>query len=330
MPHGPMASIQKTEKGYRAQIKKLGIRDSQVFPTRREAVEWAARRELEIATNKSTPEGDRTTLRAVLRKYAEEIAPNKRGKDKEQIRLAAFERYELPLDKPVSKVTGPDIAAFRDSRLESVQPSSVLRELNTLSSVFEAARLEWGLIASNPCKDVRRPSQPPHRQRVLHWREIRALLRGMGYSSKIESPRHAVAVCFMVALRTGMRAGELCSLTWGNVHGRYVHLPSTKNGRSRDVPLSTKAKAKIEVMRGYHDTLVFGLSTGSLDALFRKYRAQAGLSGFTWHDTRHTAATIISRKVDMLTLCKIFGWRDSRFALVYYNPSAESIADMLG
>lgn len=127
-----------------------------------------------------------------------------------------------------------------------------------------------------------------------------------------------------------MRAGELCSLTWPNVHDRYVHLPSTKNGRSRDVFLSTMAKAKIERMHGCDKTLVFGLTTASLDALFRKYRAAAGLSGFTWHDTRHTASTKLSRKVDMLTLCKIFGWRDSRFALVYYNPSAESIADMLG
>lgn len=325
-----MASIQKIEKGYRVQIKKLGVRDSRVFPTRREAVEWAARRELEISTEQSTPEGDRTTLRSVLRRYSQEVSPIKRGGPKEQIRLAAFERYNLPLDKPVSKVTGSDIAAFRDSRLESVQPSSVLRELNTLSSVFEMARLEWGLITLNPCKAIRRPSQPAHRHRVLAWHEIRALIRQTGYVGQVEAPRHAVAVCLMVAIRTGMRAGELCSLTWDNVHDRYVHLPSTKNGRARDVPLSTKAKAKIELMRGYHDTLVFGLTTGSLDALFRKYRSLAGLSGFTWHDTRHTAATMISRKVDMLTLCKIFGWRDSRFALVYYNPSAESIADMLG
>jgi len=327
-----MASITKTATGYRAQIKKFGIRDSRVFATRREAVEWAAKRELEIATNKHTPEGDRTSLRTVLRQYAEEISPTKRGKDKELIRLAAFERYLLPLDKPITQVTGPDIAKFRDDRLKSVKPSSVLRELNALSSVFEAARKEWGLIEKNPCKDIRRPSAPAHRQRVLHWWEIRALLRQMGYSRgmAIESPRHAIAVCFLVALRTGMRAGELCSLTWDNVHAKYVHLPSTKNGRQRDVPLSTKAKAAIEMIRGYDKTLVFGLTTASLDSLFRKYRSLAGLSGFTWHDTRHTAATMISRKVDMLTLCKIFGWRDSRFALVYYNPSAESIADMLG
>jgi len=83
-------------------------------------------------------------------------------------------------------------------------------------------------------------------------------------------------------------------------------------------------------MRGWDDDLVFGLKTASLDALFRKYRGRAGLEGFTWHDTRHTAATMLSRRVDVLTLCKIFGWANTTQALTYYNPTADSIADMLG
>lgn len=37
--------------------------------------------------------------------------------------------------------------------------------------------------------------------------------------------------------------------------------------------------------------------------------ARARLSGFTFHDTRHTAATRLARRVDVLTLCKIFGWK---------------------
>lgn len=333
MPHFDMASIQKTAKGYRAQIKKMGVRDSQIFPTRREAVEWAARRESDIASDKNTPIGDRTALRKVLRQYAEEVTPTKRGEKKEAIRLAAFEKYKLPLDTPISEITAQDIADFRDDRLKTVKAASVLRELNMLSSVFETARLEWGLVSKNPCKDIRRPKAPRHRNRVLKWSEIRSMLRRLGYPAKgmqAELPKHAIAVCMMVALRTGMRAGELCSLTWKNVHDRYVHLPTTKNGKARDVPLSRKAKAEIERMRGWDDTLVFGITAASLDALFRKYREAAKLTGFTWHDTRHTAATMISKRVDVLTLCKIFGWSDPRMAMVYYNPSAASIADMLG
>lgn len=70
-----MASIQKTAKGYRAQVKTLGVRDSQVFPTRREAVEWGARRELQIKEGKTKHPGELHTLLEALRRYAEEVSP---------------------------------------------------------------------------------------------------------------------------------------------------------------------------------------------------------------------------------------------------------------
>lgn len=82
-------------------------------------------------------------------------------------------------------------------------------------------------------------------------------------------------------------------------------------------------------MRGWDDEMVFGVKAGTLDALFRKYRARAEMEGFTWHDTRHTAATMISRKVDVLTLCKIFGWADPKMAMVYFNMPASEMAKQL-
>lgn len=330
MPH--MASIQKTAKGYRVQIKKLGVRDSETFHTRREAVEWAAKRELEIAAQATKPLGEQHTLRDALRKYAEEVSPTKRGARWEEVRLAAFEGYKLPLDTPIGRVTAQHIADFRDSRGAKVGPAAVLREITLLSSVFQTAKLEWGWIDSNPCRDIRKPAQVKHRERVLQWWEIRRLLRTMGYqrAGKVTSTGQAVAMCMLLAIRTGMRAGELCGLTWDRVYADHCHLPLTKSGRPRDVPLSTKARKILARMKGWDDEYVFGLKTASLDALFRKYRSRAGLEGFTWHDTRHTAATMISKKLDVLDLCKVFGWTDPKMAMKYYNPHASSIAALLG
>ena len=52
----------------------------------------------------------------------------------------------------------------------------------------------------------------------------------------------------LFAIETGMRRGEILSLTWEHVHlgKRYVHLPDTKNGDSRVVPLSPLA---LELLR---------------------------------------------------------------------------------
>ena len=124
-----MASITKTEKGYRAQIKTLGVRDSKTFPARREAVDWANRRELEIRSSATRPKSQQHTLREALRKYADEVSPHKRGERWEQVRLSAFESYLLPKDKRMGDITPADIALFRDSRLKKVGPASVLREI---------------------------------------------------------------------------------------------------------------------------------------------------------------------------------------------------------
>jgi integrase len=330
-----MASIQKTAQGYRAQIKLRvhgdTVRDSGLFRTRREAVEWAADRERELKAERTTPPAMLHTLRQAMRRYAEEVSPEKRGAHWEKVRLAAFESYALPLDTPMGAVTAQHIAAFRDSRLAKVSAGSVRREISILSSVFETARLEWGWAGSNPCRDIRKPANSKHRERVLTTREIRAMLREMGYSrAPIQATGQALAVCMLLALRTGMRAGELASLQWDQVHDRHVHLPQTKSGRPRDVPLSSKAIPLITRMRGWDKRLVFGMDPRTLSTLFRRYRERTGLEGFTFHDCRHTAATMISKKVDVLTLCKIFGWTDPKMAMTYYNPSAESIADMLG
>src|SRR3546814_3737955 len=60
--------------------------------------------------------------------------------------------------------------------------------------------------------------------------------------------RVAVAMC--LAVETAMRSGELCSLSWGQVliDERYARLERTKNGDSRDVPLSTRAVELIALL----------------------------------------------------------------------------------
>ena len=60
----------------------------------------------------------------------------------------------------------------------------------------------------------------------------------------------AVARVFLFALRTGMRAGEICGLTWGRVHADHVSLPVTKT-RPRLVPLEPRALRLVASMRGW-------------------------------------------------------------------------------
>ena len=326
-----MASITKVATGFRAQVYVKGERDSRTFRTKREAAAWAAAREAELHEQVAKPASEKHTLADALEKYRDEVAPTKRGVRHEAIRINAMLASPLlPTGLPLAAITPAVLGDYRDARLKSVAAGTVLREFKTLTAVFEEARREWEWIKENPVRDVRKPRAPAHRDRLIARSEIRRQLTAMGYRTRgpVKSVSQGAAVAFLVALRTGMRAGEICGLTWDQVFDGYCHLPETKTVK-RDVPLSRKAQRLIERMRGFDSVLVFGLSASTLDALFRRYRQRAGLGGFTFHDARHTAATWMARKVDVLTLCKIFGWANPKQAMTYYNPKAADIAKLL-
>ncbi len=326
-----MASIKPYRTGYRAQVAIKGVRDSATFRTKREAEAWAARRETEIRARASLAPGERHTLGDALRRYARDVSPTKRGRRWEEIRIDAFLRDPaLPIGEPIGELTPDQLGIWRDVRLKTVGAGTVLREFSLLSAVIEEARREWRWIAANPCKDVRKPREPRHREVIITRAQIRTMLAVMGYrpGDPVRAVAQAVAVCFLVALRTGMRAGELCGLEWGRVHPSHAVLLTTKTV-PRDVPLTPKARRLIEKMRGFDPRYVFGIKAASLDAMFRKYRQRAGLDGFTFHDARHTAATWMARRIHVLDLCKVFGWSNTAQALTYYNPSAADIASRL-
>jgi integrase len=327
-----MATPKKqTDGSWRIQIEIAGIRSSKSAPTKRECENWAAIRTAELRNDAKTGLSGNHTLLAALRKYATDVSPKNKGERWEVVRLTALER-QLPVSLPIQRITAQTLSEWRDGRLLKVKPASVLREMKLLSSVFEVARREWRWIAENPLKDVRKPSSPEHRTRTIKFSETRKLLRVMAYHrGKPQSITQVLAVCMLFALSTGMRNGEIMALTWANVKDGYVHLPDTKTDKSRDVPLSGVGKRLLDRMRGFDPELVFGLTSQTRDALFRKYRDRAGIEGLTWHDLRHSAATRLGKsgKIEVLSLCKIFGWNDPKMASVYFNPTIQDLQNML-
>lgn len=324
-----MAYFEKTDKGYRAQVQIKGQRDSATFPNKREAQLWAAHKEIEFRALAGGKAGEVKTTHDAFTRYAKEVSPTHKGERWEVVRLEKIKR-EFP-NIMLAKLASTHIQEWRDMRLQAVGNASVLREMKLLGSVFEQCRKEWAWISHNPAKDVKKPMAPPHRDRVISRSEIKTMLRELGYPAR-ELPRHAVAHAFLLALRTGMRQGELAAITWANVRPTHIHTSSKAIGiKTRDVPLSVKARRIVQKMRGYDKETMFNISAGSIDTHFRNAKTRAGLSGFTFHDARHTAATWIgsSGKLQLMELCKMFGWSDPKQAMCYFNPTAMELSAKL-
>lgn len=322
-----MAAPKKEGSVWRHRIMVKGQRVSGTFTTKAAALAWEAMQRVELVEAPGARSGKGKTLRDALEQYELEVSKKKRGHANEAKRLAWF-RESWIADLKMADIKPADIAKWRDERLQQVKGSTVNRDMNILSHVFTIARREWGWIATSPTKDVTRPDAPPHRDRRISEKEIDTICLQLGWDRKKSkeptTKQHRIALAFLFAIETAMRAGEICALTENDVQGRVARLHMTKNGRPRDVPLSARA---LEIWKLVPDG--FGLTPAILDALFRKAKKNAGIEGLTFHDTRHEAITRLAQKLDVLDLARMVGHTNINQLRVYYNPTAEDIASRL-
>ncbi|WP_201195142.1 tyrosine-type recombinase/integrase [Pseudomonas fluorescens] len=332
-----MASYRKRSGGWRAEVVKLGVRDSQTFETKAAAVAWATAREAGIiAQNGKSRTTVSMTLSEALRRYKRDVSPTKAGQRWEELRLDKFDRELEWVGELMESITSEQVAQWRDARLKKVKPPTVRREMTLLSSVFELARREWKACLANPVRDAKRPSNAPPRERRVAPGEVSALINRFGFveGQPPVTLLQELAYAFLIALETAMRQGEILGMTakWVNMRDRFVRLPMTKNGSSRNVPLSTRAAELLQPLyqgKGAEDRL-FRLESASADTMFRKIRDELGIVGLTFHDTRHEAITRLARKVDVLDLARITGHKDLKSLMIYYNATASELAQRLG
>ncbi|WP_257539181.1 site-specific integrase [Sphingobium sp. CFD-1] len=338
-----MATIQKRKKAWRVQVRRNGQTMSATFDTKAEAEGWAIITESkiiagiapEVILNEPTTTEEVTAADA-LRRYADEVSPNKRGGRWEKIRLEMLVRRFQLFDRLITSITGPDIADWRDTRLVSVSASTVNRELCLISSVFTHAMKEWRLgLTANPCSQVTKPRKPRARTQRVSVPERKKIVSQLGWDGESQptSASHWVAFAFYLALETAMRKGEILSLSWSDIDfdARHAHLDMTKNGDERDVPLSKAATALLRIVETREPSArVVPIQAGHFDKLFREAKTAVGLSHIHFHDSRREAATTMAPKLsNVLELAAITGHKSLSMLQVYYKPKAADLAARL-
>lgn len=336
-----MASIRKrnhSAKGqWQAQIRKKGYPlQTMTFDTRAAAEAWARAIEVEIDQGRfvSRVEAETTTLKELLERYLEQVTPLKKGAATEATRLRAMLRHPLAR-RFVGTLRGADLARYRDERLRQVLPATVKRDLVVISHLFEVARKEWGIPIHNPVHDIKLPPSSRARERRLlpgvlgqESEETRLLAACRKARNRFLLP------IVQLAIETAMRRSELVGLRWEHIDIKrcIAHLPDTKNGEARTVPLSSAA---IKVLHGLPRSLngqVFpGLTTEAVKLAFARARRNAGLEDLHFHDLRHEATTRLFEKgLNIMEVASITGHKDLRMLRRYTHLRAEDLARKLG
>ncbi|WNC91763.1 site-specific integrase [Paraburkholderia sp. FT54] len=376
-----MASIRKRGPyQWEAQVRRRGYpAQSKTFDTKAEADAWAHMIESEMARGVwvSRSEAESTTLYEALNRYEDDISRAKRGAAQEASIIRICKAVDLA-KRPLASIRSSDVAALRDEWLKSFAPATVLRRLSLVSHVFNIARKEWGMESlSNPVELVRKPQPNNARTRRLASADpsitssdssLPESERGAedGELARVAAASGSVLLPFIIciAVETAMRRGEIVSLRWEHVDlkRRVAHLPATKNGTARDVPLSSRAVAALNEVKDSRDKTM-NLEAGEYEAdqgrvfsirrdavtraferavvrarkLYLEESKEAGrrpdvkfLTNLRFHDLRHEATSRMASLFPLHELTKITGHKDPRMLMRYYHPRAEDLAKKLG
>lgn len=339
---------------YQVRIRRKGFPHiSRHFPTRDAAEQWMLEAETELkariaaakqapplpqmppepqaAAPEETPE-QRLVVADLLKRYATEETPKKKGASVEAIRLRALMKTPLALIR-VGELTPRDLREWRDKRLKTVAGSTINRDLNLLNAVLKLALQEWDIaVPKSLFNGIRRPKNPPPRDRRLSAKEEAAL-----YAAIADTRGGYLRTIVELALETGMRQSELVALEWERVNlpRKTIRMMEgqTKSGHGRGVALSLKAIGILESIapESRRRRRVFpGLTGEAVKRSFLRSCKRAGIKDFHFHDLRHEATSRLFEKgLNAAEVASITGHKDTRMLMRYTHLDAYKLARKL-
>lgn len=209
----------------------------------------------------------------------------------------------------------------------------------TLGNILKQAKAD-GLISSNPCESVSPPTPDTKEKKALTFEQMTDLV------SKLD-PTDASQLAIRLSIRTGMRRGEVCGLSWGDIdfenktisivhsYDEIGNLKKPKtNAGTRIIPISDSVVSDLQQRKQYleasfesirkefdlkypvleADTPVICNTLGerqlphSVTRWWDRRRKEFGLEGWTVHEMRHSYLSEMARRnVNVKTLQVLAG-----------------------
>lgn len=321
-----------------------GRQRTKTFPSRADAKAWLAATETDLRRGSwIDPKMAAIRIEEVAQHWLE-VSQSKRPSSIERDR-SILENHILPLlgGRAIGKVTRADVQQLVNDWASRFAPATTVRHYACLRAIFSYAETSE-LIARSPCRNIRVPEVHPRDSRILDDEAIQALAEAMGSSAPM---------LYLALL--GLRWGEIAGLRVGDLdfvrgtvrvarqrtrgaHGGMIeHAPKTRAGRrSLGVPepiLELLAEHLGQRGCAYQDpeALIFISPDGEplhysnwRRRVWIPARVAAGLEDLTFHDLKHTAATLLVEEgVDVKTAQVRLGHANPETTLRIYAQVTE-------
>lgn len=201
-----------------------------------------------------------------------------------------------------------EVAADTAARAET-SPATVRQRLALLKAAARWAWKKHGLVDSDPTAQMMLPAVRNERHRYLSRAEMLSACRAC--------TNWQAQIAIRLAFYTGMRLGEL--LRARVVRGAIV-LTDTKNNDRRAIPPHPKIAHLLRFLPLPGPKI-------TIQRAWERACAAAGVEDAHFHDLRHSAASeMVNAGVDLFTVGKVLGHRDSRSTQRYSHLRTETLA----
>ncbi|MBI3129508.1 MAG: site-specific integrase [Candidatus Tectomicrobia bacterium] len=224
-----------------------------------------------------------------------------------------------------------DVEAYKALKLkEGLSPKTVNNHLAVLGRMLRIAR-RWELTERVP--DIAPLKLPPQEFRFLDSEEADRLIEATDPDWK---------PMITLALRTGLRLGELRALKWEDVDlkgGRLMvrraawrnTIGTPKSGHAREVPLCDQAIATLRGHRHLKGEFVFCAQDGEMRSIpsckhpLWRARRRAGLPHLGWHTLRHSFAShLVMKGATLKAVQELLGHADIKMTMRYAHLSPDA------
>lgn len=256
------------------------------------------------------------------------------------------------LNKPLTDISAWVVEKTKAARLKAgIKPATVNRDLGRIRAALAKA-VEWKLLSVHPLTQVKLTRGADEgRIRFLSDKEEKALRKALDAREKHHRTRRESGIAWrtergrdvlpsigtyfdhltpmaILALNTGLRRGELTSLTWNDIDLQSklltVRAGYSKSQKARHIPLNSEAIDVLKRYRKQHSGEGRLFDVFSVKKSWSTLMTNAGVSNFRFHDLRHTfASKLVAAGVDLNTVRELLGHADIRMTLRYAHLAPE-------
>ena len=188
-------------------------------------------------------------------------------------------------------------------------PGTINRSLGTIKT---ALRMAWerGILATDYSTHIKRMPENNQRSIYLGIEQVKAI------ADHCSQPMQAA---IWIALLTGARRGEICKMQRADI-GRdsiLIHSGNTKTLRTRTVPI-------VPAVRPWLKHIPLQITYEGIKSAWRRAREAEGMENVTFHDLRHSCASIlIAHGADLFCVSKILGHASTKTTERYAHMEIE-------